>query len=332
MDQMEREDLKSRVFAALRESGEVDATEDGNYFRGEIYADYRDAMEEKTAGKLLDADDPRQAFEELMDSWYGDYEAQLRRDLAKKAGEEVAKDRTRFPNGLSEAEESEIEDIVLEHVYYDYPESHYLNQEFDVNIMIDAGEGNYDYVFNSVYPCWYGHYEERLDSRAGIVWLAKTQGYTKTQLWQALRKGDMRDPHGFLESMRVELANLTSHMSTVTFLVSMTLNRLIELNVALRRLERLTRSNGRLPRGAYLVLGKETIAGLYDPWYGCGSVFEIELERDVRIPLRLVRCIRPDDGGYSHEYSVGNVYGMCGSAWKDSVKAVRIPAKLAEAS
>ena len=115
-------------------------------------------------------------------------------------------------------------------VYFLLPEKHFLDQSFRVNIMVDTGDGNYDYVLNSVYPCWYGSYNQKIDDRAGIVWLAKTQGYAKGQLWNVLRKGDVPAPKGFLESMRVEVANISSHMNTVTFLVEMTLRDLMELN------------------------------------------------------------------------------------------------------
>ena len=93
--------------------------------------------------------------------------------------------------------------------------------------MLDTGDGNYDYVLNSVYPCWYGRYGETLDDRAGIVWLAKSQGYTRANLQRALRDGDTSGPKGFLASMRAEVANIASHMNTVTFLVAVSYTHLI---------------------------------------------------------------------------------------------------------
>ena len=194
--------------------------------------------------------------------------------------------------------------------------------------MVDTGDGNYDYTLNSAYPCWYGNYKTPIDSKAGIAWLAKTQGYTRGRLKKALQQGDMSDPKGFLQSMQVELANLSSHMSTVTFLVELTLEQLIELN----RLIRLQDRDGHFydsrknPYCGYIIIDKNTETGLYDPWNGGGSVFEIQLEKDVKLPIKYIRSALPD-GGDGH--SIDSVYGMCGSAWtRGGIKTIHAPVKL----
>ena len=129
----------------------------------------------------------------------------------------------------------------------------------------------------------------------------------------------MSNPKGFLESMRVELANTASSMCTVTFLVEMTLGDLIELN-------RLMRLHEKKPCRSYVVLDKATETGLFDPWSGCGGCFEIELERDVKLPVKYIRSALPDGGD---GYAVESVYGMCGSVWRrGGVKHVHAPKKL----
>ena len=145
----------------------------------------------------------------------------------------------------------------------------------------------------------------------------------------ALRQGDMADPKGFLESMQVELANLPSAMSTVTFLVDLTLEQLIGLNRLIRLQDRDGRNydSRKNPYCGYVVIDKDTMTGLYDPWQGGGSVFEIQLEKDVRLPVKFIRSALPDGGD---GYSVEEVYGMCGSAWKQGgVKMIHAPVKLA---
>ena len=138
----------------------------------------------------------------------------------------------------------------------------------------------------------------------------------------------MRDPKGFLESCRVECANLASHMATVTFLVRMTLEDLMELN----RLVQHQDVNGhqydatKNPYCGYIIIDKNTETGLYDPWHGGGSCFEIELEKDVRLPIKYIRSALPDGGD---GYSVGKVYGMCGSAWqRGGIKTIHAPVKM----
>lgn len=308
--------------------------ESGGEYRGEIYADYRDEISGEEAGKIIDSDDPMQTFWEKLDEWYSDYEWTCKSELIEKVKKALDGDCENFPDGLDEEHEEFIEDFIRDRVWYEYPSDHFLDQDLYVNIMVDTGDCNYDFTLNSAYPCWYGSSEERLHDKAGIVWLAKTQGYNKTQLWRALKDGDMRDPKGFLQSMRVELANLPSHMSTVTFLVKMTFRQLLELNGAIQWRER---QGGRkydpkeYPYCGYIVLDKDTMCGLYDPWCGGGSVLEVQLEKDVRLPIKYIWLAIPDEAK-GHGYSVGDVYGMCGSAWQETLKEMHFPKKMKEVS
>lgn len=304
--------------------------DDGGCYCYEIYADYRDEMDDDTATAILGSDDPWVAFAEKMDEWYSDCEREARSELEKGIESKLTADGGPYPEGFTKEESELFEDLMRELVYMKLPEDHFLDQEFCVNIMVDTGDGNYDYTLNSVYPCWYGRYEQRLDDKAGIVWLARQQGYTKTQLWKVLRGGDIADPHGFLETMRQEVANCASHMMTLTFLVKMSLRDLMELN----RLIKLQDRNGHFwdatknPDCGYIVIDKKTMTGLYDPWGGGGSVLEIELDKDVRLPVRFIRSALPDGGD---GYSVESVYGMCGSAWaQGEVKQIYCPKKLRE--
>ena len=297
-------------------------------FAYEIDADYRDEMDKRTAIKILRSDDPMQTFWEQLDEWYQDCQWTLGEELEKEVRAKLTASDGPYPEGLTGEDGDRLLDVLQELVWFKLPEEHFTKQTFRVNIMIDTGDGNVDYTLNSVHPCWYGAYNEPIDARAGIAWLAKTQGYTKGRLRRVLCKGDMANPNSFLESMRVELANLSSAMSTVTFLVELTLAQLLELN----RLIKLQDRNGRHydssenPYCGYIIIDKNTETGLYDPWNGGGSVFEIQLERDVKLPIKYIRSALPDGGD---GYSIGSVYGMCGSAWTSGgVKTIHAPVKL----
>lgn len=301
---------------------------DGTY-ELEIYADYRDVMSGSDAAEILCCANPNDALYEKLLEWYDETEWQEKECLLKQVVAKINENAGPFLDGLSDSQKAEVEEIIDELVYWKYPEDHFLKQEFNVTLMLDTGDGNYDYTLNIPYPHWAGDYDQRLDEKSSLLWLARQQGYTKTQLWRALREGDMRDPKGFLESCRVEVANMPSHMATVTFLVKMTLEQLIRLNRCIKLQDR----NGHFydatknPYCGYIVLDKKTMCGLYDPWNGGGSVLEIELEKDVRIPIRFIRSALPDgcDGR-----SVGNVYGMCGSAWADTLKKIHAPRNIDE--
>lgn len=318
--------LENLILDALRATY-LKETEEG-YFVGEIYADYRDELGGRTAGEIIDADHPTDTFWEKLSDWYFESEWWYKDDLVSDIKRKL--ERTQE---LDDEDEEYLVDYVRERVCFEYPADHFLDEEMYVNIYLDTGDCNYDFVLNSAYPCWYGRSEDRLHDRAGIVWLAKSQGYNKTQLWKALKDGDMADPKGFLQSMRVELANLPSHMSTVTFLVKMSFRQLLELNEAIRWRER---QGGRkydpkdYPHCGYIVLGKDTMCGLFDPWGGGGSVLEVQLERDVKVPIRYIWMAIPDEAK-GHGYQVGDVYGLCGSAWQDTLKEMHFPKKMLEA-
>lgn len=304
--------------------------EDGLY-HCQIYADYRDEMPYETAIKILTSDNPTETFEETVFEWYEESESDQMDKIIEEVEEKLTCANGPYPDGLDRDQEDELTYYIAEHVCFDYPFDHFNKQQFRCEIMLDTGDGNYDYTLNAHFPCWYGPGRgEDIDDKAGIVWLSKQQGYTREQLLQALNEGDISNPNGFLESVRAELANLPSQMSTLTFLVSLTFEQLLTLNHLLRIRDKdgcFCEPEQRKDVG-YIVLGKNTVCGLYDPWYGGGSLLGIELEKDVTIPLQVVRSILPDGG--DGRWSVDAVYGLVGTCWKESLKEIRIPKEYKE--
>ena len=298
-----------------------DRQKDGIFYQ-EICADYRDSMSNEEACEILLAQDPMQRFWEKLDEWYWITQLEYEGEVFDRVKAALTNDETGlFPEGLTDEEEQEVDDYLKEIVCFTLPEKHYLKQEFNVNIMVDTGDGNYDHTLNSVYPCYYGRPEDTIDNKAAIVWLTKKQGYTKTQLNNALKKGDVKDPKGYLQSLRQELANHPSGICVLTILAKMTFEELLQLNRYIRLQDR----NGhkydatKNPDCGYIVIDKKAETGLYDPWNGGGSVFEIELEKDVRLPIRFIRSALPDGGD---GYSIDSVYNMNGSCWREVVKEI----------
>lgn len=308
--------IKPKVLAAMDGILGLDKTPDG--YCCEIYADYRDEFDNKTITEILSAGCPEDAFVDKLETGYLytmlDEMDHIIDEVKKKIAEES-------DDSLVSDFDDIIEDLVRDNMYVAYPEDHFLDQDVYVNIMMDTGDGNYDYTLNSVYPHYDGDYDTPPEDKASLVWLAKTQGYDKDVLWAALREGDMANPNGFLESVRVEVANMSSHMNTVTFLVRMSLRQAMELN-RLIKLQTAKYDATQNPDCGTLVLDKAVECGLYDPWNGGGSVFEIQLEKDVEVPIKFIRSALPDGGD---GWSIDSVYGMCGSAWKDVVKEIREP-------
>jgi hypothetical protein len=160
---------------------------------------------------------------------------------------------------------------------------------------------------NCVYPHYNGTYGETIDENASILWLAKQQGYKKSDLNKALRNEEYKDSK-LLKSIRTEIVNCSSHMNVLTFCVEMTLEEAINLNNRIKEEEPLNKSyNPKERKGKdCITISKDTTCGLYDPWSGAGSVLEIELEKDVVLPLKYIDSALPD--GCRGSYSINEVY------------------------
>ena len=294
---------------------------DHGVFIYEIYPDYRDEISDEAVDKILRFDEPRMAFDDWIYEAYWESENWTKREIIKDVMHGI------FPE--DEDEEAEIEDyleqMLMDLLDFEYPYDHFLKQEIRADLMIDTGDGNYDYTCNSVYPHYYGEKGSGIEKAASLVWLAETQGYSKRQLEKALDEGDVAKPKGFLDTVRQEVANETSTMNCLTFLVKMTVEDLIRLN----ELIKLQEPNGEKifdadlrPDCGSLKISKKANPGLYDPWYGAGSLFEIELEKDIVLPIKYIRSCFPD---CHFRWSVDSVYGMMGSAWKDVVSDIKGP-------
>ena len=138
--------------------------EDGT-FSYEIYADYRDEMDSKTAIKILQSEDPELAFWEQLEEWYEDYRWTLESELEKEILDKLTAPGGPYPEGFSDGDDAALRDVLLELVCFELPEDHFIKQSFYVNIMLDTGDGNYDYTLNSAYPCWYGSYRDPIDAK-----------------------------------------------------------------------------------------------------------------------------------------------------------------------
>lgn len=302
--------------------------EEEDLWRSEIYVDYRDEISDEDAMKIAADDYPEQALWEILDYAYMEQDSYNRGQILKEV-------KDWFEEGEYEYDPDELNDVFNDMVYAKLPDEYFLNQEFLVDILVDTGDANYDYTLNPrIYPCWYSHDNKKIEDKASLLWLTRQQGYSKTEMKSFLNNGKETYDNdtfplswtgAYLQSVYNELANLGSHMGQLTFLVKMTLADLIELNKLIKAKDR----NGRFhdatknPYCGYIILDKSTETGLYDKCYGGGSLFEINLEKDVRLPIRFIskaipdKCLKP--------YNIKEVYGMCGSVWRETVKQIHAP-------
>lgn len=318
------EKLQNKVMEIIKGLSYVN--EDGGI---EIYTDYREReLSRQMLSDIMNSDNPREYFEEILNDWAMDYsidygDDELEKDIKMKLTEEET--------NLFDENSNEMWDIIRENTYYYYNENDF-NNDVKVNIMVDCGNRNYDYTCDNILN-WYGNSGSgSIPKESSMLWLAKTQGKA-TALRKACKKQHRNDGHyadrekekdSFVESCIQEFENLASSMGTVTFLVRMSLKQLLDL-VELQKKE--YDENAKYdPRKntkskSYIVLDKKTECGLFDTWGGGGSVLEIELDKDVKLPIKYaIFCV---EGCRMYGYDIDEVYGLVGECWKETVKEVK---------
>lgn len=285
---------------------------ENEYYKTEIYTDYNDYLEDRTIKEIFKQDNPREYFYEKMDEWYRDTEWQYQDDLSqeiKDGLEEIYED-----TDLSEMYEY-IEDYVRENVCFVYPYDHFLNQDVYVDIIVDTGDGNYDFTCNELFGCNYR--EAGYDKNSSLVWLMRNQGYKVPEIKKFINNKEYGDSK-FLKSIYNECINTTTCMNALTFFVKMTIGECMDFNERMNELNKADVGNMQYyPKTRkykdYIILKNGTPCGLYDAWNGAGSVLEIELEQDVKLPIKYIDSALPDG---CRGYSIGEIYGMCLSFWK----------------
>ena len=295
-------------------------TDDG--FTIERYVDYRDEFPESVIAEVLNSSSPIEKYFELVyemendcDDWC--YEDEFKNEL-----------RTFCENNGIDSDEAK--QFVYDNFQWCYP-ADFLNPSFRAVVQIDCGDGNYDFSLHNVlnYARNDG-YSKGLEKEAGLHWLAKQQGRLAL-LKKAIRDIKKDDDYSkadssesrFVSSSVKELENLICPLGSLNFLVEMHLLDAVKILDSLYTHINNKDFNEYHPqdvKGApfgYITLSKETVCGLYDSCNGGGSLMEIELEKDVKIPLQFVNSIKTND-------SFQNVYGMDLECWKDTLKTVKI--------
>ena len=287
----------------------------------EIYVDYRDRLNDKQIKGILEAPDPMSTFYDWIIEAYADvslsYEGDIINELMKMIPDDF----------LLPFDEDEIEDIfrewITEHVVFQLPESHYLSQDVCVDILVDVGDGNYDFTMNNL---WNGEFDP--EDPSAILWLLRQQGCPEAVIKWCVDSPDIisqLEPNKLMKSIHEECLNRTSHMGILAFLVKMTLEQAIQLNELMNERNKMDEKDmkyypERRKYDDYIVLDKSVTCGLYDPWHGSGSVLEIALERDVVLPVKFIDSAMPD--GW-RGYGIHEIYGCTDQLWsEDCVRIV----------
>ena len=287
----------------------------------EMYLDYRDTLSNSTLYDIMTSNNPKETFNELIDSWEFESSLYYKDDLEKEIKNNITEDEMDFFNSYSD----DIWDWIREYYYFYFDKEHY-NETVKVNIMLDTGNCNYDFTRDNILNyCNYYSNEGKDLKDSSVLWLAKQQKKA-TLLRKAIKKvlngEDVKFEDRFVESTVEELENLPSHMATLTFLVNMPLFDYFDLREAMDAEKELNNSyvlEDRKGKGT-ITISKDTMCGLFDVWSGGGSLLEIELDKDVVLPIKCIWRAEIETGKSEYGYSVDSVYGLVGSAWDGTVK------------
>lgn len=304
--------LKELVMDYLVENHNWEKKDDGNY-HFEIYVDYRDEIDDSTAQEILETDSPRDTLLEKLWDWYQEQEWDIIDDLVddfkKKVDPELLKDADIIEDG--NLDDGDIREELMNIVCVDYPEDWALSQEFCFNIIISNGDDNYDFWLNEHIVDEDGKVDENAE-KAGLVWLAKQQGYTLEEVIEALNSNPtIQQMKPFLSSINNEVYNGYG-CEALIFCVKMTLGQAIELKEKMKE----------NPNGS-IVLDKRATCGLFNLWDGSGSILDISCEKDIEIPFENIWKFYVDKRRSNRYGSIHNVYGTDGSLWKDYLKEIK---------
>lgn len=135
-----------------------------------------------------------------------------------------------------------------------------------------------------------------------LSYLVHQQGYTVEEMMhtvQARIAESNYDTSEFIESVVNELdGTYSDYNEQLTALISINGNNLVEM------LDKVAEGKDNI------VLGTDTVIGLYDRMNGAGSDFEIQLEEDMVIPTTMVQIVQMESSGRSDVVSCHCVSNM----------------------
>lgn len=262
-----------------------------------LFVDYNERISDESIQKCLDAESSLFEFNEMLNDWAAydsDYDFEIFINEVK--GRLTDEEKIIF-------DMENLECWLRENVYFYYDMKDW-DRDVCVNIMLDTGDANYDFICNNIFN-YYGN--GTVDEHSSLLWLSKQQG-KETEFKKAVelyREKGITLNDSFTTSLLEESENLSSPIGILTFCAKVPLLKLLNLHD--------------LPKD--FILGKETTCGLYDAFNGGGSLLNIKLDKDIVIPAEAIHKICVDScmcfGG------IHSVYGVNDSLWTDTFKGVK---------
>lgn len=293
----------------------------------EMFVDYNEEIGDMTLREISNSEDPKIAFSEKLCEWEIDNSDYYWDELK----EEIKNNLTPHEEFIFSTLFDDIWEWVKENYNFEYDPKDF-DKQIEINLMLDTGDLNYDFTCNNILNYCNYYRDEETDKNSSIFWLAR-QFKKLTKLKEAIKRQFREDEYyvdrekesdPFIKSVVQELENLPSHMSTLTFLLRMNLLEYLDLMETIKSEQDLNESYTYEDRKGtgYLIISKDTMCGLFNPWSGSGSVLEIELPDDLKIPFKAIWDVEIETGKSKYGYSVDDVYGLVGSCWNGTVKEI----------
>lgn len=281
---------------------------DGRY---EMYWDYRDEQEyAEGLPKLLadfDGDDIVSYLYEQMEENFIDGGYFPEDDFTNAIWEDIKKEDEELQEYFSNKwDNDEVMDDLYNNGYdgVDYGLEDVLKSiRIPVNIIIAPyNEQNYDMgsiisAFGSDYlPATNGKDLEADYLDNGITYLVHQQGHSLKELFDDIygKKSDNK----FIRSVVAEIHNNPAEaMSGLTVLAKVSVTTYADLIKAMNN------------KSGYVEVSTDAPIGIFNPWIGTGSIFEIELEKPFVFSGNEIQAVQLDDVSGSGYYSVSDVYG-----------------------
>ena len=270
-----------------------------------LWLDYRERIPEHQLLEISKSDDPAQQFKAIVDDFMFTLEESAYDDLI----DEITR-RTEDENIPTD----DICEYIANNVVWD-GYSTPLDTKVHVAIALDTGDAGSDFTHCNLINTWgypITNPDKPMTETCPLYWLAKQQDRldeTQAAVATAIRGEDTKeDASPFVQSIVEELENTASHMNTLTFLVTMPLSDFVQL-----------RSEMKAKNKTSCTISKNAFCGLFDVWTGAGSIMEINLEKDVVLPVSLIwnawiDCRKGGANGYG--YGIDDVYGFTETAWR----------------
>lgn len=294
------------------------------FYGQKIYCDYKDELSDSIIEELLKSNKPMEALQNLLMDWAANYALEYEEVDTTNLMKEI---KINFPQSkIFEENKDKIKQWINDNIYYYYPLEHF-NKEINVNITVDTGDANYDFMANKL--LYNLDALKKYAKYSSIVWLAKTQGKS-TKLKKVIReyikskKLLAAKEENFIKSVINEIENMNSDISTLIFMVKMPLFEFFNLKYFIHKEKNINLLHTPKEKNekSYIKISKETTCGLADLWNGVTSLLDIKLEKDVKLPVEYIYDIFIDSIPLG-KYGINEICGLIDSCWSGDIKEIR---------